>query len=151
MDEKTIGDKIKEYRKQLGLTQVQLAKRLGITQGTLALYETGKRHPKIETVNRIADAICVSSSKLFDGVEIEEAENKERFYWVKIQYDDDVKCRHFQAPFVLFANSKEEAKKKIEREVPGKFSIVGVVELDKSLVFHPQDLFDIKAESVLWE
>lgn len=151
MDEKTIGDKIKEYRKQLGLTQVQLAKRLGITQGTLALYETGKRHPKIETVNRIADALCVSSSKLFDGVEIEEAENKERFYWVKIQYDDDVKCRHFQAPFVLFANSKEEAKKKIEREVPGKFSIVGVVELDKSLVFHPQDLFDIKAESVLWE
>lgn len=151
MDEKTIGDKIKEYRKQFGLTQVQLAKRLGITQGTLALYETGKRHPKIETVKRIADALCVSSSKLFDGVEIEKAEKTERFYWVKIQYDDDVKCRHFQAPFVLFANSKEEAKKKIEREVPGKFSIVGVVELDKSLVFHPQDLFDIKAESVLWE
>lgn len=75
----------------------------------------------------------------------------EKFYWAKIQYDDDVKCRHFQAPFVLFANSKEEAKERIEREVPGKFSIVGVVELDKSLVFHPQDLFDIKAESVLWE
>ena len=75
----------------------------------------------------------------------------EKFYWVKIQYNDDVKCRHFQAPFVLFANSKEEAKARIEREVPGKFSIVGVVELDKSLVFHPQDLFDIKAQSVLWE
>lgn len=29
----------------------------------------------------------------------------ENFYWVKIQYDDDKKCRHFQAPFVLFANS----------------------------------------------
>lgn len=75
----------------------------------------------------------------------------ENFYWVKIQYDDDKKCRHFQAPFVLFATSKEEAKAKIEREVPGKFSIVGVVELDKSLVFHPQELFDIKAKSVLWE
>lgn len=75
----------------------------------------------------------------------------ENFYWVKIQYDDYEKCRHFQAPFVLFANSKEEAKARIEREVPGKFSIVGIVELDKSLVFHPQDLFDIKAKSVLWE
>lgn len=73
------------------------------------------------------------------------------FYWVGILYDDDEKCRHFQAPFVLFANSKDEAKAKIEREVPGKFSIVGVVELDKSLVFHPQDLFDIKTKSVLWE
>jgi transcriptional regulator with XRE-family HTH domain len=28
------GEKIKEYRKQLGLTQVQLAKRLGITWAT---------------------------------------------------------------------------------------------------------------------
>lgn len=77
--------------------------------------------------------------------------SSENFYWVKIQYDDDEKRRHFQAPFVLFADSEEEAKARIEREVPGKFSIVGVVELDKSLVFHPQDLFDIKAESVLWE
>ena len=75
----------------------------------------------------------------------------ENFYWVKIQYDDDVKCRHFQAPFVLFANSKEEAKKKIEQEVPGKFSIVGVVELDKSLVFHLQDLSNLKSKCLLWE
>ena len=57
----------------------------------------------------------------------------ENFYWVKIQYDDYEKCRHFQTPFVLFANSKEEAKAKIQREIPGKFSIIGVVELDKSL------------------
>lgn len=75
----------------------------------------------------------------------------ENFYWVGIQYDDDKKCGRLQTPLVLFANSKDEAKAKIEREVPGKFSIVGIVELDKSLVFHPQDLFDIKAQSVLWE
>lgn len=75
----------------------------------------------------------------------------EKFYWVKIQYDDDVKCRHFQAPFVLFANSKEEAKARIEREVPGKFSIVSAVELDKSLVITPQDLFDMRSKSTLWE
>lgn len=77
--------------------------------------------------------------------------SSENFYLVKIQYDDDEKRRHFQAPFVLFADSEEEAKARIEREVPGKFSIVSVVELDKSLVFHPQDLFDIKEKSVLWE
>lgn len=117
MDEKTIGDKIKEYRKQIGLTQVQLAKRLGITQGTIALYETGKRHPKIETVNRIADALCVSSSKLFDGVEIEEAEKTERFYWVKIQYDDDVKCRHFQPR----SSCLQTARKKQRRKSSKKF------------------------------
>lgn len=75
----------------------------------------------------------------------------ENFYWVEIQYNDDEKCRHFQTPFVLFANSKEEAKAKIQRKVPGKFSIIKVVELDKSLVFHPHDLFDLKVKSLLWE
>ena len=151
MNEKTIGDRIREERESAGLTQLELANKIGITPQAVSQYERGIKNPKITTIYRFADAIGVSPSKLFDGVKIEETEKPERFYWVKIQYDDDVKCRHFQAPFVLFANSKEEAKKKIEREVPGKFSIVGVVELDKSLVFHPQDLFDIKAESVLWE
>ena len=151
MNEKTIGDRIKEERESAGLTQLELANKIGITPQAVSQYERGIKNPKITTIYRFADAIGVSPSKLFDGVKIEEVEKPERFYWVKIQYDDDEKCRHFQAPFVLFANSKEEAKARIEREVPGKFSIVGVVELDKSLVFHPQDLFDIKAQSVLWE
>lgn len=151
MNEKTIGDRIREERESAGLTQLELANKIGITPQAVSQYERGIKNPKITTIYRFADAIGVSPSKLFDGVKIEEVEKPERFYWVKIQYDDDEKCRHFQAPFVLFANSKEEAKARIEREVPGKFSIVGVVELDKSLVFHPQDLFDIKAESVLWE
>lgn len=151
MNEKTIGDRIREERESAGLTQLELANKIGITPQAVSQYERGIKNPKITTIYRFADAIGVSPSKLFDGVKIEEVEKPERFYWVKIQYDDDVKYRHFQAPFVLFANSKEEAKARIEREVPGKFSIVGVVELDKSLVFHPQDLFDIKAESVLWE
>lgn len=151
MNEKTIGDRIREERESAGLTQLELANKIGITPQAVSQYERGIKNPKITTIYKFADAIGVSPSKLFDGIKIEEVEKPERFYWVKIQYDDDEKCRHFQAPFVLFANSKEEAKKKIEREVPGKFSIVGVVELDKSLVFHPQDLFDIKAESVLWE
>lgn len=60
----------------------------------------------------------------------------ENFYWVGIQYDDDKKCGCFQTPLVLFANSKGEAKARVEREVPGKFSVVNVVELDKSLIFH---------------
>lgn len=151
MNEKTIGDRIREERESAGLTQLELANKIGITPQAVSQYERGIKNPKITTIYKFADAIGVSPSKLFDGVKIEEVEKLERFYWVKIQYDDDVKRRHFQVPFVLFANSKEEAKARIEREVPGKFSIVGVVELDKSLVFHPQDLFDIKAESVLWE
>lgn len=83
------GEKIKEYRKQLGLTQVQLAKRLGITQGTLALYETGKRHPKIETVKRIADALCVRWTDLCEEVDEHTQDVATIEYTAKLKEDEE--------------------------------------------------------------
>lgn len=44
-----------EYRKERGLTQVQLAERLGVSQATIAMYETGTRTPTLRAAKRIAD------------------------------------------------------------------------------------------------
>lgn len=66
---KVNGATIKKYRQELGLTQVDLAKELGITQGTLAQYETGRRKPKIETLKRIADGLCVPWTELCEDVD----------------------------------------------------------------------------------
>lgn len=65
------GEKIKKQRKQLGLTQVELAEKLHITQGTLAQYETERRKPKFETLKKIADVLCVPWTSLCDDVEDE--------------------------------------------------------------------------------
>lgn len=59
-----IGNKIKQIRKQAGLTQKELAKQLGTTQQNLAQYENGKRKPKIETLQKIADALDIKLSEL---------------------------------------------------------------------------------------
>ena len=67
------SDVLERLRKERGLTQVQLAKRLGITQGTFALYETGKRNPKIETVKKIAKALDVGWNVLCDEYDSEQA------------------------------------------------------------------------------
>ena len=67
------ADFLERLRKERGLTQVQLANRLGITQGTFALYETGKRNPKIETVKKIAKALDVGWSMLCDEDDSEQA------------------------------------------------------------------------------
>ena len=67
------ADFLERLRKERGLTQVQLANRLGITQGTFALYETGKRNPKIETVKKIAKALNVCWSMLCDEDDSEQA------------------------------------------------------------------------------
>ena len=67
------ADFLERLRKERGLTQVQLANRIGITQGTFALYETGKRNPKIETVKKIAKALNVGWSMLCDEDDSEQA------------------------------------------------------------------------------
>ena len=49
----------KELRKQAGATQVALAKKLGITQSALAMWETGKSKPKTADIPKIASVLNV--------------------------------------------------------------------------------------------
>lgn len=65
-----IGEKIKEVRKEKELTQRELAERLGTTPQNIAQYETGKRNPKRETLQKIAQALNVPLSDLIPDNEI---------------------------------------------------------------------------------
>ena len=56
----TIGEKIKIIRKKNRLTQKELGDKLGVSYQMIAQYENGKRNPKIETVQKIADALDMS-------------------------------------------------------------------------------------------
>lgn len=47
----TTGEKIRELRKAQGLTQEELAQKIGIKRGTLAQYEAGKRSPSEKPLN----------------------------------------------------------------------------------------------------
>lgn len=54
-----IGVKIKEIRTKKNISQIELAKLLNITQPALAVIESDKRTPRIETLSRIATALNV--------------------------------------------------------------------------------------------
>lgn len=47
--------RIKELRKANGYTQVTLAEAFGVSKGTVAMWETGKRAPGYEIVNQLSD------------------------------------------------------------------------------------------------
>lgn len=55
----SFSDRLREARKRSGLTQMQIAEKLGITAQSYSQYETGKRQPKAETLKRIANALGV--------------------------------------------------------------------------------------------
>ena len=48
------AERLKEIRNGAGMTQVQLAEALGVSKGTVAMWEIGKREPNYETLNASA-------------------------------------------------------------------------------------------------
>lgn len=44
------AERLKALRKKHGYTQVSLAETLGVSKGTVAMWETGKRTPDFETL-----------------------------------------------------------------------------------------------------
>ena len=55
-----MGKRIKEARKQAGLTQKELAQKLGLATGTVQQYELNKRSPRIEQLKEIASVLDVT-------------------------------------------------------------------------------------------
>ena len=63
-----IGLNIKKYRKEKGLTQTELADKLGKTLRTVQKYESGEILPSINNVYEIAKALEVFSNDIIGGV-----------------------------------------------------------------------------------
>ena len=57
-------DRLKELRKQRGLSQVALAEKLGLSKSTIGAYETGDIIPSLPALNAIADFFNVDLNYL---------------------------------------------------------------------------------------
>ena len=60
----TVGERIKAARKKAGMTQKELADKLGIPYQGISQYERGIRKPKIDTLVKIADSLGVTLEEL---------------------------------------------------------------------------------------
>ena len=57
-------NRLKELRQKNNLTLKELGKKIGMANNTLSQYETGKREPKLETWNKLAEYFNVPTSYL---------------------------------------------------------------------------------------
>ena len=60
----TLGRRIADRRKALGITQVELAATLGIAQQTMAHYEGGVSRIAVETLAQLSSALGVSVEEM---------------------------------------------------------------------------------------
>ncbi len=59
-------DWLKNIRKDLGMTQLQVGEKAGITQQHYNFIETGARRPSVETAKKIAAALGFEWTRFFE-------------------------------------------------------------------------------------
>lgn len=64
MNPSTLGERIKYYRKRLGLTQEQLAERMGVSAQAVSKWENGLSCPDISILPNLADVFGISMDEL---------------------------------------------------------------------------------------
>lgn len=68
--------RLEELRKQLGLSQNELAEKLHMTQQRISAYEKGKREPDINTITQLADFFGVSTDFLLGKSDIRKSDEQ---------------------------------------------------------------------------
>lgn len=53
-----------EARKRAGLTQQDLADRIGVARSTINMYELGNREPKVEMIEKLAEALGTTPAEI---------------------------------------------------------------------------------------
>ena len=66
-----LGDKIKSARKAQGMTQADLAERIGVHRSTVANYELTRRIPSLDELKSISKILHVDMNYLAEGNEVD--------------------------------------------------------------------------------
>ena len=115
----TLGEKIKEARKQCGLSQEQLAEKMTVSRSAVAKWESGNGLPDVENLKALAGLLNVSVDYLLDDGEV----------------IDELVMRE---PYDLSNYGKGIKKKKKDRVIREKFpnaeihTLLGSLKLTKS-------------------
>ncbi|ABE56544.1 transciptional regulator [Shewanella denitrificans OS217] len=124
-----MNERIKQRRKELGLTQPSIAKTIGLTKATISLWESGSTSPKGENLHALAKALrCAPEFLLFGNDSIKPEPNAEWAggfetwgsnsplgddeveipFYMEVELaagDGIIDCREYQGPKLRFAKS----------------------------------------------
>ncbi|MBN3053786.1 helix-turn-helix domain-containing protein [Pectobacterium brasiliense] len=62
-----LGERITTLRKERGITQAELAEKLGVSQQTVQAWEAGRRRIKVSSLPSVAQIFSVSLEEVFGG------------------------------------------------------------------------------------
>ena len=102
-----IGKRIRKYRKDMKLTQDELAKKLNTSKGTISNYETGYRSPRQDDLFLLAEVLNINIDDLFPPRE----DNKIDTYNIpvvsKISAGEPIHAEENIESYIAIPNAKE--------------------------------------------
>ena len=66
-------NRVKEFRKELGISQLELAKDIGVSRQTINMIENDKYNPSLDLCLKLAYALETDLNTLFWEVELHES------------------------------------------------------------------------------
>jgi len=123
----TISKKITEKRKQIGMTQNELADALYVTRQAVSKWEMGKSLPSIEVLIEMTELFDVTIDYMLDGSDIKENDYAAMF----MQYPRESVIYHFmnsghqndQIKDIFYLLTTKERKQMIDQVLSGFLNI----------------------------
>lgn len=119
------SQRLKMLRQKANLTQKELAEKLGVSRGTIGMYEIGQRDPDTETLQKLSDIFGVSVDYLLGKTDVPNAfipdDYSQKYKITKrdiLQYENFI--QHVNA-FFMDDKVAEEDKEKLFRDISELF------------------------------
>ncbi len=65
---KAFGNRVKELRKECGLTQFELAEKIGLSTNFIGMVERGERNTSVEKIFKLANAFNITLARFFENL-----------------------------------------------------------------------------------
>ena len=143
------GAKLKEIRKNEGLSQEQLADKIGVSRQAITKWETGRALPDMENMIILAEIFKTTLDELVSQA-IPQYQKKKEVYTSETVYDIDC-SKHFDIHFgaaqtiVICGGKDEKLHVKLESETMEDLHHVIKVKLDEHLRKSPAFIASAKA------
>ena len=96
----TFGDRLKRFRKARGLTQTELAQRLGIRQSIISSYEIERIRPHMEMICHLALQLEITTDELLGMKQTKKEPPLPRRFLHRLQKVDSLTARQQDALLV---------------------------------------------------
>lgn len=145
-------NRLKESRINAGLTQEQLADKLGIAKSTLSGYESGNREPTVATIAKVLEILNIDANYLYQDeakmltemvVSLSDQEHLKKYHSLDTHGKEMV-------DFTLekeYERSQALAKQHQSREIPSYLEPVAAhqrtdIEITEDMIKHDDDIMD---------